>query len=44
MKLKDTDLNEFNLDNLKLCFYFALERYNIYVEKEIKKKSKALDC
>ena len=40
MLKKGTDLNEFNLDNLKLCFYFALERYNIYVEKEILKKVK----
>ena len=30
-------LKEFNLRNLKLSFYFAYERYNIYVKKEIEK-------
>ena len=40
MLKKDSDLSEFDLKNLKLCFYFALERYNIYVEKEIRKKPK----
>lgn len=32
-----SDLSEFNLENLKLSFYFAFERYNIYVKKEVKR-------
>ena len=28
-------LKEFNLRNLKLSFYFAYERYNIYVKKQL---------
>jgi hypothetical protein len=30
-----SDLREFDLENLKLSFYFAFERYNIFLKKEI---------
>ena len=34
---EDNSLEEFNLDNLKLAFHFAFERYEIYVKKEKRK-------
>ena len=43
MLKKDTDLNEFNLDNLKLCFYFALSVITFTSKKKKKAKPWTVD-
>ena len=34
-----TTLAEFDLENLRLAFHFARERYSMYVQKEVQKKT-----